>query len=307
MIRCIACDRAGSHELALRFGEHRVMRCEGCGHFFLRDWAAELARVAETYDYYADRVGRPLADRRRPANTAAQHRLLAGIERTIPAGRLLDVGCGEGHLLATAVDRGWDGLGIDLSESAVAICQSDGVNAERVDFFGRELSGPFDLIVMSELIEHVPDPGAWFERAYGLLAPGGGLYCTTPNFDSLSRRVLGGEWRAFGPQHVSYFTPTGLASLARRRSGLRVRRLESRNLSFRALRRLVRRGSTAATPPRAGGRRVGGSSRRAQDQRMRALLARLPGGELGKELLNRIVSRAGLGDTIVALLERPRG
>src|SRR3954452_364817 len=50
-----------------------------------------------------------------------------------------------------------------------------------------------------------------------LLRPGGALYLTTPNFNSLSRRVVGPRWRAIEyPEHLNLFTPRTLDGLLTR-------------------------------------------------------------------------------------------
>lgn len=50
--------------------------------------------------------------------------------------------------------------------------------------------GSFDLVVSMEVIEHTSDPVAWTKEALRVLRPGGALFLTTPNYDSLSLRLL---------------------------------------------------------------------------------------------------------------------
>lgn len=54
--------------------------------------------------------------------------------------------------------------------------------------------GQFDVIVSLEVIEHLPDPHYYIEKFEKLLRKGGALYMTTPNFNSLSRHILGSNW-----------------------------------------------------------------------------------------------------------------
>jgi 2-polyprenyl-3-methyl-5-hydroxy-6-metoxy-1,4-benzoquinol methylase len=68
---------------------------------------------------------------------------------------------------------------------------------------------------MFELIEHVPSPRAFLERAAQVLVPGGVLFMSTPNFACLDRRLLGGSWTTIHAEHLSYFTPKTLRRLLR--------------------------------------------------------------------------------------------
>jgi SAM-dependent methyltransferase len=50
--------------------------------------------------------------------------------------------------------------------------------------------GAFDLVVSMDVIEHVPDPRPWLAETWRVLRPGGRLFLTTPNYASVSLRVL---------------------------------------------------------------------------------------------------------------------
>ncbi|HVS53830.1 MAG TPA: class I SAM-dependent methyltransferase [Opitutaceae bacterium] len=126
------------------------------------------------------------------------------------ASRALDVGCG-GQPFREQVERaGYRYFGMDLPQA----------KSPRVDFFGaldRELSPelraapPFDLILCTEVLEHVADWETAFANLARLLAPGGAVVITAPHF------YLGHEepfdfWRP---------TPHAFAHFARRH-GLQV-------------------------------------------------------------------------------------
>jgi SAM-dependent methyltransferase len=71
----------------------------------------------------------------------------------------------------------------------------------------------FDVITAFEVVEHLGDPLAEAALITRALRPGGLFYCTTPNFGSLSRRLLRGRWSVISyPEHLSYFTPSTLCS-----------------------------------------------------------------------------------------------
>jgi len=147
--------------------------------------------------------------------------------RWLPAsqrGRLLDVGCGNGAFLARMRDLGWRVAGVepdpvagslarDHSGLAVVVGTLDEANFE---------AASFDVITLSHVIEHVPDPGETIRECRRLLAPGGRLLMVTPNTRCLARRCFGPSWMGWStPQHLMLFTPALLRGLTEE-AGLRV-------------------------------------------------------------------------------------
>src|SRR3954471_2650285 len=81
--------------------------------------------------------------------------------------RVLEVGCGDGALLAELSSRGFGGAlaGADISETAIELAQGRAVpRVARLGVFdGAHIpasDGDFDLGVLSHVLEHVPDPAA---------------------------------------------------------------------------------------------------------------------------------------------------
>lgn len=75
------------------------------------------------------------------------------------AGRVADVGCGRGELLALLADRGVDVLGADLDAEAVAACREKGLSVERRDLFEFLAAQPDESLgglVCAHVVEHLP-------------------------------------------------------------------------------------------------------------------------------------------------------
>ncbi len=91
----------------------------------------------------------------------------------------------------------------------------------------RELEpGSFDLICALHVIEHVPDPKAFAERAAELLAPGGLFVVATPNRDSREVRRLRGHWGGnHFPRHWTLYDERSARDLAAR-VGLELERID---------------------------------------------------------------------------------
>jgi Methyltransferase domain len=77
--------------------------------------------------------------------------------------------------------------------------------------------GMFNVLTMSHVIEHVPDPLAHLSECWRILAPGGQLIVRTPNMASFASRMFGKDWTALDPpRHLVLFTPSSLHACVER-------------------------------------------------------------------------------------------
>jgi SAM-dependent methyltransferase len=139
-----------------------------------------------------------------PGRRATARRLLDMIGRHVPAGRLLDVGCGHGLLLDEARSRGYEVDGVELSRSAAAYARDVlGLPVQEVPLEELEPAGEgFAAIVLADVLEHVEDPVAAIRRCRELLRPGGVLCVVTPDPGSATARLAGSRWWALLPAHM---------------------------------------------------------------------------------------------------------
>ena len=191
-----------------------IVRCSACGHMQVSPMPAteELDRayeVAESEDYVEEEVGQRVTAR------GALERIEAALGRR---GRILDLGCWTGFLLAEAQSRGWEALGIEPSTFASAWARDHlGLDVRTEDLFTADLPpGTFDAVVLGDVIEHLPDPGAALARIAGLMRSDGVLYMTLPDAGSRLARRLGARWWSVIPTHVQYFTRGSMTTLLRR-------------------------------------------------------------------------------------------
>ena len=119
----------------------------------------------------------------------------AGILR----GRVLDFGCGTGHLLKELLGRGLECYGADSSDEAVARVNKD--FSAFANWRGAELTERFtthhpdhffDLVTCLETLEHLPEESAasLFRELRRILKPGGMLFLTVPFAEDLERETI---------------------------------------------------------------------------------------------------------------------
>ena len=151
---------------------------------------------------------------------------LREIEALIPSpGKVLDVGCATGYFLEVAQSFGWEVAGVELS------AYSAGLAAAK---FGKLIfngtleqasysDASFDLVTLSDLIEHVPDPVAFLNEVRRILKPGGVVMIVTPDLQSLAERVMRGKWSHYKLEHIYYFSPVTIDTCLKKSGFIPVR------------------------------------------------------------------------------------
>jgi SAM-dependent methyltransferase len=213
MAYCPICKGERPRRVVERFRDGAFAACLGCGVHFAETAGADLQ------EYYRDIWSEgnlgcdPYAEKVAAAHDADKlERLLIDVPRfrwtvrqlrQLPRGaRILDAGCGEGAILWAARQMGFEPHGCDLAEPAVRLARgligADTVHVGIIDDLPYE-RGTFDAVVALEVLEHLPNPRTFLERAAALLKPDGTLLLTMPN----RYRVFAVLKRALGKPHSS--------------------------------------------------------------------------------------------------------
>lgn len=275
---------AGDHPARWERPDGLVVRaCPGCGARYISPAPdeTELARFYATYD-----VDHRRGEDVEPSSLAAEwdaedpHRDFRVAElsslRDLRGCRVVDVGFGRGKMLYQLRRLGADVFGVEIDPHAVARARAMGIPA----FEGpleRAPQGPYDVVVLKDLVEHPLDPMALLRAAVERLAPSGVLLIWTPNAQS---REGGGAPTTYRVdlEHMQYLAPRTVARVARELQldmihletvGYPILARSSLSPMRRALRRALRRSGLLAHA-RAGRRR----DLRRGDYHLLALLSR---------------------------------
>lgn len=176
-------------------------RCRACRHVFTDGYFGEEALAVLLSDVQERQQpgGDVETGRNRWAHVVERVAAIVpsapqrGFEMQTAPGRWLDIGFGDGALLLTAQEWGFDVLGIDLRADNVDALNALGVPARCVALEQLDAPGGFDVVSMADVLEHMPFPGQALKHVHRLLAERGIVYVSMPNADSASWRALDRE------------------------------------------------------------------------------------------------------------------
>jgi SAM-dependent methyltransferase len=178
---CPLCGHGLDPEGGFNVHGRRYARCRGCDARV----ATPLPDPGDLEAFYREQYHAIFGAAESSPQRCAMLRLLLERLPRRPPGRLLDVGCGAGHLLALARDAGWDVAGVEPSAAACAIARREyGLQVEAAPVETADLPGAaFDVVTMVNVLDQAPDPVRLLEATRRLLRPGGLMMARVPNGD----------------------------------------------------------------------------------------------------------------------------
>jgi SAM-dependent methyltransferase len=216
---CEACGGALAPSRLLYAGR-RYHRCAACGarRVAVLPGGRDVRREYEVR--YPQRFPPARLDPERRRVLAA---VLARTGALAPPGRLLDVGCAGGHLMATARAAGWRAVGTDLSHLACRAVRAAGGLAVQADAGALPVAGAtLDALALVNVLDHTTQPAAVVAEAARVLRPGGLLVLRVPNgafhaawADALGRLGPFVRWRRLDTYPILHLFAFGPAALRR--------------------------------------------------------------------------------------------
>ncbi|MCC7331304.1 MAG: class I SAM-dependent methyltransferase [Flavobacteriales bacterium] len=216
------------------------------------------------------------------------HEALDEFEKYRKTNRLLDVGCGPGLFLIEAQKRGWEVFGTEFTDKQLAYLNEKGITTVKGKLTESSFEPDFfDVIISSEVIEHINNPIEEMKHFYRLLRKGGLVYITTPNFNAIERFILKGDYNIIEyPEHLCYYTPDTI-NLLLTKSGFQKVKITTTGISVARLKNSKQKKSSE------------NSGEKANDEHLREQL------EVGykrkiKNIVNGLLNFFGVGNSLKA-------
>jgi SAM-dependent methyltransferase len=130
----------------------------------------------------------------------------------IPTSKILDVGAGTGLFVQLAIEYGLEASGIEPSAFLANYAASQGlpvVNSSVPNY----PPDSFDAVYMTDVLEHIADPGSLLLAYNKILKQDGILFVTTPDVSSVLARVMRNRWWHYRLAHIGYYNKKTLKHL----------------------------------------------------------------------------------------------
>jgi 2-polyprenyl-3-methyl-5-hydroxy-6-metoxy-1,4-benzoquinol methylase len=324
---CIACgnrnqpyidriwdDRYGSP------GMFSVLRCDSCGQMVTDPPLTEDDLPALYSQYYPRRhvdlqaleaeaaavLAPNAAEKRHQQGTDNQ-----GHYRVKPGQKVLDIGCGSCVSLLEVRNLGGTPFGIETDPNVRAIADHFDLNVHIGNIYDKPFpEETFDLIVLNQVIEHVPEPLEVLRAVRQRLKPDGRVMLAFPNTGSLNRRVSGRKWINWHiPYHLHHYNKTSFPKIAEK-AGYSVESMRTITPNVWTMLQ-IRAYGEASKPGEASSSWTSGSLKQSSDvpfmTRLKSrLISRFPsaaGPWISR--MGRFVDSLGLGDSLLVEL-RPK-
>lgn len=139
---------------------------------------------------------------------------LLGLDK-VPPGKLLEIRCGSGDRLVKLRELGWDVVGHEIDGNVLDILHAKSIRTVDGEIETNDLdSDQFDVILLNHVVERTRNVKCLLSECHRLLKPGGKIYLSTLNMNSLTRKIFGKYW--FGldvPRNLLVFDSQALRSI----------------------------------------------------------------------------------------------
>jgi SAM-dependent methyltransferase len=208
-VRCPICEKSEGEPLYLE-RSFQMVRCPSCQFIFLNPRPTRNS-LFHFYQQYLPEE-KPSVESWERMMRPIFHRAAKLLQQYKREGRVLDVGAGFGFFLVEMKKRGWDIMGVEISQKGMDYAKDVlGLTLhpgplEKVNFS----SNYFDAVTGFYVIEHLPDPMSFLKECHRILKPGGLLLLRYPHTTPIKNLL-----KHFGmknhlydlPAHLSDFSP----------------------------------------------------------------------------------------------------
>ncbi len=140
---------------------------------------------------------------------------LHAIERVVPKGHILDIGCSAGIFLDIAKNAGWKTYGVELNEKEASYASAKGHTIYNKFLSEVSFEMPLEAICLWDVFEHLKDGEAYLKEMRALLSNTGVVFLQIPSADSLAAKMLQEKCNMYdGIEHVNLYSYKSIEKLA---------------------------------------------------------------------------------------------
>ena len=141
----------------------------------------------------------------------SQLKELGVISHDLSGKRVLEVGCGSGGILVPFTEIGAEAVGIDFDDTYMEAGRKRGLNLIDQSIYEFQAANKFDLIILKDVLEHLPDLNLVLQRLKSLLSETGNVYIQVPTFEGLEFLGYQNDFlRYFQNAHIVHFSEASL-------------------------------------------------------------------------------------------------
>ncbi len=203
-------------KLLTRWGEVGIYRCPQCGlaqdaHFPTSEQVREMYSTKNIYQALTQEQFQTLEKN--------FHHVVEDLARLgIQQGKVLEIGCNAGYALTVLRRAGFEVQGVEMNEETRKEANEQYQIPTVAALEELPTEQRYEVVLLSHVLEHIPEVAAFLDALNARLVPGGVLYIKVPNYGSIFARFIAkGRWHSYLPlQHQWYFEKQSLAGLLQR-------------------------------------------------------------------------------------------
>ena len=174
-----------------------IFRCADCGF-------RQCSNQQDVLPFY-EAMEDPSYEEGRASRFLQQQELLKLVASQGDGKRLLDIGAGTGMLVEQATHAGYQAEGVEPSRWLQEQAAKRGLPVHLGKFPHPATPGPYDVVTLIDVVEHVPDPIPLLSAIAKVVQADGQVLIVTPDVGSFVARFLGRRWWHYRVAHVGYF------------------------------------------------------------------------------------------------------
>ncbi len=213
-----------------------LLKCRKCEVIFAENFHEDRSNIyGETYAawgniYDAKKENQIARAKQEAFKNQIKHILKLLNDSNVKA---LDVGAGNGYLMECLEELKFEVWGTEISFHSAGICEKKFPG--KIHFGKLEKANYpakfFDVVFLTDVLEHISDPKETMKEIGRILKDNGYVFIISPNYSSITRKIMGGYWFQYKYEHIFYYNKKSLAYLLNS-SGFRLLEFKNNRKKF---------------------------------------------------------------------------